>query len=316
MGSLMDKSIHQLRGEISFLKQAHKAQSLFFSSVFLTVNMGIPALLKIFLRRLFSFPHTFRGCFAVERRRVFPFDVLIHLLFLAQVACAMTSLNENDMPAKALPTITINEDDIPDVIWVEYFDKTKNLPYFYNKETKATTWALPPDYAQWKDAQMKEYLKISTWKQHKRPDDGRIYYSDKITKKTQWNVPDDVKEFERYLSALTVKRRSIKRKVEEPIEKAALTLVKPVETDTTSSSADVLPAKVARISETDGSMTVKGKLTSKESFGALVDADDSDSDREEDYDQDEDTTFGGYKGTTTSHLISSLKLKIIQVLLS
>ena len=214
----------------------------------------------------------------------------------------MTSLNEIAMPAKTMPTITINEDDIPDVIWVEYFDETKNKPYFYNKETKATTWTLPPDYAQWKDTQMKEYLKISNWKQHKKPDDGRIYYSDKITKTTQWNVPDDVKEFERMLVALTVKRkRIIKRKVEEP---AVMHEQKPVESmlhDTTSSS-DMLPAKVARTSETDESMIAKDKLTSKESFGALADADDSDSDREEDYDQDEeDTAFAGYKGNLNLH---------------
>ena len=205
----------------------------------------------------------------------------------------MASLDES--AAKTMPTI-INEDDIEDVIWVEYFDETKKKPYYYNKETKATTWTLPPDYAQWKDTQMKEYLKISNWKQHIKPDDGRIYYSDKITKTTQWNVPDDVKEFERMLIALTVKRkRIIKRKVEEP---AVMLVEMPVETmvQDTTSSLDMMPSKVARLAETDESISTKNLLTSKESFGALVDPDDSDSDREEDYVQDEDNAFGGYKG--------------------
>ena len=36
-------------------------------------------------------------------------------------------------------------------VWVEYLDAKRNKPYYYNRETKETSWAMPPEYKRWKD---------------------------------------------------------------------------------------------------------------------------------------------------------------------
>lgn len=37
--------------------------------------------------------------------------------------------------------------------WVEYLDKGKNKPYYYNTATKETVWAIPAEYEEWKEQQ-------------------------------------------------------------------------------------------------------------------------------------------------------------------
>ena len=107
----------------------------------------------------------------------------------------------------------MDETTIPEVAWVEYITDA-NKQYFCNKETKETTWKIPPDYTAWKEKAVKEYLKTTNWR--KAVDKNKTYYYDKVTKQTQWNVPSDVVDFETWLLKLNLYRYdSRKRKAKE-----------------------------------------------------------------------------------------------------
>ena len=106
----------------------------------------------------------------------------------------------------------MDEKTIPETIWVEYEADTRS--YYYNKETKQTTWDLPAAYSAWKENAVKGYLKTTNWRKAVDAKQ-KVYYYDKLTKKTQWSVPTDVTDFEVQLVKLNLQRHvSRKRKVE------------------------------------------------------------------------------------------------------
>ena len=97
-----------------------------------------------------------------------------------------------------------------DTVWVEYFTDT-NKSYFYNKETKQTTWKVPSDYLAWKEAALKAYLKTTNWKKAADKKD-KFYYYDKVTKVTQWEVPADVIDFEMGLLKANLQRHEMRKR--------------------------------------------------------------------------------------------------------
>jgi hypothetical protein len=72
----------------------------------------------------------------------------------------------------------MDEESIPDTIWVEYVNAKDGRPYYYNKETKLTTYTLPPDYVAWREPLIRKYLKTSVW--GKAEAKGKVYYYDKV----------------------------------------------------------------------------------------------------------------------------------------
>jgi WW domain len=99
---------------------------------------------------------------------------------------------------------------LPDTVWVEYFTDT-NKSYFYNKETKQTTWKVPSDYLLWKETAVKAYLKTTNWKRTVDKKD-KVYYYDKVTKVTQWDVPGDVIDFEMGLLKANLQRHETRKR--------------------------------------------------------------------------------------------------------
>ena len=108
----------------------------------------------------------------------------------------------------------MDDSSIPETVWVEY-STDANKPYFYNEETKHTTWTIPAEYLQWKENAQKAYLKTTNWKKAVDKKD-KAYYYDKVTKQTQWNVPTELVDFEVRLLKLNLSRyESRKRKAKE-----------------------------------------------------------------------------------------------------
>ena len=99
--------------------------------------------------------------------------------------------------------------DPPSSSWIKYRDDGGKA-YYYNKETKASQWKLPEEYAQWKSAEFDKYIKKSSWRRYKDQDKGEYYYYEKITKKTQWRIPTELQNFERRLEDLISEKLSRK----------------------------------------------------------------------------------------------------------
>ena len=107
----------------------------------------------------------------------------------------------------------MDENTVPATAWLEYASGKRS--YFYNWETKETTWDIPADYFAWKEGLLKSYLKTTNWKKAVDKKE-KVYYYDKITKETQWDVPTDVADYEANLLKFNLKRYvPKKRKLED-----------------------------------------------------------------------------------------------------
>ena len=122
-----------------------------------------------------------------------------------RVVIASVSINN----AEYLRVMT-DDAAVADTVWVEYFTDT-NKSYFFNKETKQTTWKVPSDYLAWKEAALKAYLKTTNWKKAADKKD-KFYYYDKVTKVTQWEVPADVIDFEMGLLKANLQRYEMRKR--------------------------------------------------------------------------------------------------------
>lgn len=131
-------------------------------------------------------------------------------------------IDENTVSKQA----AMDETTIPEIVWVEYITDA-NKQYFYNKETKETTWKVPPDYTAWKDKAVKEYLKTTNWRKAVDKKD-KTYYYDKVTKQTQWNIPSDVVDFETWLVKLNQHRYDSRKRKAKEISAAVKVDVAPV----------------------------------------------------------------------------------------
>ena len=114
----------------------------------------------------------------------------------------------------------MDDKTVPPTAWLEYASADRS--YFFNRETRKTTWDIPADYLAWKEGLLKGYLRTTNWRKAADKKE-QVYYYDKITKKTQWDVPADVADFEVNLLKFNLKRYgSKKRKVEELSSEANL----------------------------------------------------------------------------------------------
>lgn len=99
--------------------------------------------------------------------------------------------------------------EISFIPWVEYVtDKNgESKPYYYNKDTKETSWRVPDDFKLWKESLIDNCLKLFNWRKYSN-DKGRFYYYDKSTKKTQWDPPVFLRDFEIFLRLKTQRQVS------------------------------------------------------------------------------------------------------------
>ena len=93
----------------------------------------------------------------------------------------------------------MNEENIDEVNWVEYFDDNTNQPYFVNKLTSQSQFELPIEYEEWKQNEIEKYLKLTNWRRRKDEKKNAYFYFNKLTNKTQWEIPEEILEFIEFL---------------------------------------------------------------------------------------------------------------------
>ena len=205
---------------------------------------------------------------------------------------------------------------VADTVWVEYFTDT-NKSYFFNKESKQTTWKVPSDYLAWKETALKAYLKTTNWKKAADKKD-KFYYYDKVTKVTQWEVPADVIDFEMGLLKANLQRYEMRKRKAKDITADSKDRTKDdvpsrdeVAKDDISSEATVPFSKIRkRVAEVDDeyesnnnddpikknlltAVPTEGRFEKESGVNNRVTNNDyTDSDHEEHYSQDADDSKG------------------------
>eukprot|EP01107_Rhizomastix_libera_P003972 TRINITY_DN167_c0_g1_i1.p1 TRINITY_DN167_c0_g1~~TRINITY_DN167_c0_g1_i1.p1 ORF type:complete len:812 (+),score=313.36 TRINITY_DN167_c0_g1_i1:97-2436(+) len=96
---------------------------------------------------------------------------------------------------------------IPGCSWKEVKDPESGDTYYYNEETKETTWDVPEELKKAKEKKSKPSPSPSSssnsskaeysgpWKEVKDPSSGDSYYYNEETKETTWDVPEEIKKF-------------------------------------------------------------------------------------------------------------------------
>lgn len=96
--------------------------------------------------------------------------------------------------------------------WIEIpsdINDKSSRPYYFNKETKVTTWVEPPEYTDWYENEIKRFLKSISWRKHFDSKSNKCYYYDKSKRETHWEAPQELEYFEVLLHDVNYSRRKL-----------------------------------------------------------------------------------------------------------
>lgn len=100
----------------------------------------------------------------------------------------------------------MNENEITEINWVEYYDNNTEQPYYINKITRHSQFEIPEEYEEWKQNEIEKYLKKTNWRRRKDEKKNAYYYLNKITNKVQWEIPKEEEEFIEFLKEVNRNR--------------------------------------------------------------------------------------------------------------